>query len=101
MFLYQAHLLVFVTAALQILFADVDGSGEVYFVGMFRISSGFDDGMFYDKFAKVIENDPGIYFLKDEILRFRMKVQEPDRILEFPKTGLLVPAEMIKLSNDL
>lgn len=63
MLLYQAHLLVFVTAALQILFADVDGSGEVYSVGMFRISSGFDDGMFYDKFAKVIENDPGIYFL--------------------------------------
>ena len=34
MFLYQAHLLVFATAVLQILFTDVDGSGEVYFVGM-------------------------------------------------------------------
>ena len=39
-FLYQVHLLGFATAVLQILFADVDGSGEIYFVGMLCLTSG-------------------------------------------------------------
>ena len=34
-FLYQEHLLSFATAVFQIIFADVDGSGEIYLIGMF------------------------------------------------------------------
>ena len=68
MFLYQAHLLIFATAVLQILFADVDGCGEIYSVRMLCIAPGFNYCTGYGKFAEVIEDQPGIYFLKDQSL---------------------------------
>ena len=68
MFLYQAHLLIFATAVLKILFADIDGCGEIYFVRMLCFASGFDHRAGYSEFTEVIEDQPGIYFLKDQSL---------------------------------
>ena len=62
-FLYQEHLLGFATAMLQILFTDVDGSGEIYLVGMFCLTPGLYHCMRHDQFAEVVEDKSGIYFL--------------------------------------
>jgi len=73
-FLYQEHLLSFATAVFQVLFADVNGSGKIYLIGVFCFSSGLYHSMSNDKLAKVVKNKPGIYFLQDQFLDFRMEV---------------------------
>ena len=82
--MYQAHIVSFATAVPKVCPAYVHRGGEIYSIDMlgawvFRLCIG---GMGSGHFAEIVEDQPGIDFLEDELLLPAVEVNKPHCVLQ-------------------